>query len=371
MAEAFFWGCFLTILYVYIGYPAIIAGLAFLFPSPNNKGPVEPSVAIIVIAHNEEKTIRRKLENLLSLDYPLENRRIVVVSDASTDQTDKIIGEFSDQDVRLLRMDTQGGKPVALNRVVPTLQEEVVVFSDTRQWWNNDAIRALVSNFAEENVGAVSGELHIEGNGKIGGVEEGVGLYWKYEKFLRKREALFDSTCGTTGCIYAIRKSLFEVIPDDTFLDDFVIPMNVVRKGKRVVFDENAIAIDTPSDTPEHEMRRKIRTLAGNYQAIFRMSWLLKPWKNRLFFQLVSHKLLRLAVPFLMVAIFLLNIALLKHDFYRICFIGQVIFYFLGALPTSPKFRISGTIRAFLLLNLTALIALPVFLTGRQQVVWK
>lgn len=371
MAEAFFWGCFLAILYVYIGYPVIIAGLASIFPSRNKKGPIEPSVAVIVVVRNEEKIIRGKLENLLSLDYPPEKRRIIVVSDASTDQTENIVGEFSDQSVSLLRMDTQGGKPAALNRVIPTLQEEVVIFSDTRQYWNNDAIRALVSNFADGNVGAVSGELHIQADGKSGGVEEGVGLYWKYEKFLRKREALFDSTCGTTGCIYAIRRSLFEVIPNDTFLDDFVIPMNIVRKGKRVVFEANAVAIDGPSETPEHEMRRKTRTLAGNYQAIFRMFWILMPWKNRLFFQLISHKLLRLAVPFWMIGIFFSSALLFEQEFYGACFVGQVFFYLLAFLPASSKLWFIGAIRAFILLNLAALLSLPVFLFGRQRVAWK
>lgn len=371
MAEAFFWGCLLTILYVYVGYPAVIAGLAFLFPSRDEKRPVELSVAVIVVAHNEEKIIRRKLENLLSLDYRPEKRRIVVVSDASTDQTDNIVKEFNDQGVKLLRMEIRGGKPAALNQVIPTLQEEVVVFSDSRQLWNHDSIRALVANFADANMGAVSGELHIQGDGKIGGVEEGVSLYWNYEKYIRKREAIFDSTCGTTGCIYAIRRHLFEPIPDDTLLDDFVIPMNIIKKGKRVVFEEKANAFDRPSETPEHEMRRKARTLAGNYQALFSMPWLILPWKNRLFFQFVSHKLLRLAIPFLMIGIFFLNIVLLEHDFYRICFVGQVLFYLLGALPVSLNFRLTGTIRAFLLLNLTALMALPVFLSGRQRVAWK
>jgi len=371
MAEALFWGCFLIILYVYFGYPALIAGLAFLFPSRINKGPVEPSVTVIVVAHNEEKIIRRKLENLISLDYPPGKRRIVVVSDASTDQSDKIIEEFNGQGVILHRMDNRGGKPAALNRIIPILQDEVIIFSDSRQLWNIESIRALVANFADANVGAVSGELHIHSDQNRSGVGEGVGLYWKYEKFLRKQEALFDSTCGTTGCIYAIRRSLFEVIPDDTLLDDFVIPFNIVKKGKRVVFEEKAIAVDSPSDTTELEMRRKTRTLAGNYQALFRMSWLIVPWENRLFFQFVSHKLLRLAVPFLMIGIFLLNILLLEYDFYRFCFIGQTGFYLLGSLPESPKLRIAGTIRVFLLLNLTALIALPVFLSGRQRVAWK
>lgn len=371
MTEALFWGCFLTILYVYVGYPAIIAGLAFLFPSRNKKGPVEPSVAVIVVAHNEEKIIRRKLENLLSLDYPPEKRRIIVVSDASTDETDKVVGEFSDQGIRLLKMETRGGKSAALNGVIPTLQEEVVVLSDTRQSWNIDSIRALVSNFADENVGAVSGELKIPADGKSGGVVEGVGIYWEYEKFLRKREALFDSTCGTTGCIYAIRRSLFEIIPDDTLLDDFVIPMNIVKRGKRVVFEEKAIAVDTPSESQRHEMRRKIRTLSGNYQAIFRMSWLLLPWKNRLFFQNLSHKLLRLVVPFLMIGLFFSSLLLFEKDFYGVCFVGQAVFYLLGILPPCSKFRFLGAIRAFLLMNLTALLSLPVFLLGRQRVAWK
>jgi len=371
MVKAFFWVCLLTILYVHIGYPAIIAGLALLFPSRNKKKDIDPSVAIVVVSRNEEKYIREKLENLLSLNYPPEKRRIVLVSDCSTDRTEEIATTFAERGVELLRIEERGGKPAALNRVIPALKEEIIILSDSRQLWNGDAVRALVSNFADDNVGAVSGELHIVGDKKGGSVGQGVGLYWKYEKFIRRHEALFDSTCGATGCIYAIRRSLFEAIPNDTLLDDFVIPMNIVKKGKRVVFEENAMAIDAPSDTPEHEMKRKIRTLAGNYQAIVQMPWLLIPWRNRLFFQLVSHKLLRLVVPFLMIAVFLLNIGLMEHYVYRICFVGQVMFYLLGAVPASSRCQVPGAIRAFLLLNLAALIALPVFVAGRQRVTWR
>jgi len=371
MAEAFFWGCFLTILYVYVGYPAIIAALAFLFPSRNKKGPVEPSVAIVVVAFNEEKTIRRKLENLISLDYPPEKRRIVVVSDASTDETDQIVREFNHKGVSLHRMERRGGKPAALNRIVPTLQEEIVIFSDSRQLWNHESIRALVSNFADENVGAVSGELQIHGNGESSSVGEGVSIYWNYEKFIRKREALFDSTCGTTGCIYAIRSRLFEAIPENTLLDDFVIPMNIVKIGMRVVFEEKAIALDRPSKTPEQEMRRKKRTLAGNYQAFFSMPWLFIPWKNRLLFQVVSHKLLRLVLPFLLIGVLFSSLLLFDQRFYRTCFIGQVLFYLLGILPNYSKLSVLGAIRVFILLNVAALIALPEYLFNRQRVDWK
>ncbi len=370
MAEILFWGSAILIVYAYAGYPAAIALLSAIRPMPVRKEPFTPDVTILVIARDEEENIGAKLTNLLGLDYPPDKRSIIVASDASTDRTDDIVRSFAGRGVTLVRMEEHTGKPVILNRLVPAIENEFVVLSDARQLWNADSLKMILANFADSDVGAASGELVI-GPGEEGTFSEGVGFYWRYEKFLRKKEAAYDSTCGTTGAVYALRRSLFDRIPDDTLLDDFVIPMNVVKRGKRVVFEEGAVAIDRPSGGASREMWRKVRTLSGNWQAFFRMPWLFSPRRNRLFFQFVSHKTLRLVVPFLLLILLFSNVALLDRAVYIGFFAAQVTFYLLALLSTRLKTAALSPVKAFVVLNFVAFLALPIYLSGRQKVTWK
>lgn len=260
------------------------------------------------------------------MHYPKERLEIIVVSDGSTDKTNEIIEEFADTGVKLIKFSDRGGKARALNIAAPQARGEIILFSDARQLYNKDAILELVSNFSDKEVGAVSGELHILKKKPVqrldtvekaenendtrseNGVGEGVGLYWKYEKFLRRNESQIDSTLGATGAIYAIRKELFSPIPEDTILDDFVIPMRVVLKGYRIIFEPKARAFDVVAVTSKKEFTRKVRTLTGNYQAFFRMKDLFNPFRNRVFFQLLSHKVFRLLVPYALVLAFISNV---------------------------------------------------------------
>ncbi|MBI5575802.1 MAG: glycosyltransferase family 2 protein [Deltaproteobacteria bacterium] len=370
MFEILFWASALIMAYSFAGYPVLIGMLSSIRPRPVKKGSFTPPVTVIVIAKDEEKNIGAKIENLLGMDYPPRKMKIIVASDASVDRTEDIVRSFSERGVALFRADESKGKPAILNMLIPEIDDEFVVLSDARQKWNKESLRMMMSNFTDPDVGAVSGELVIE-NEDEGTFTEGVAFYWRYEKYLRKCEAAYDSTCGTTGAIYAIRRELFGKIPEDTLLDDFVIPMNVVKRGKRVVFEESAVAFDHPADSSRHEMWRKIRTLSGNYQAYVRFPWLFLPWKNRVVFQFVSHKALRLAVPFLMLALFFANACLLDRDIYAVFFGMQVVFYLLALLSVRLKTRLLSPIKAFVFLNVIAFIALPVYLSGRQKVTWK
>ena len=228
--EILFWLSFLFIFYTYFGYPILLTIISKIWGKSIDKGDYTPQVTMIITAYNEEKYIRNKLENALSMDYPKSKIEIIVVSDGSTDRTDSIIQEFKDNGIRFIGMDKRGGKVQALNAGVSEANGEIIVFSDSRQVYDKDAIRKLMTNFNDKSVGAVSGELHLL-NQNAGNVGEGVGIYWKYEKFLRKMESHLYSTSGATGAIYAIRRELYHPIPNDTILDDVVIPMNAVLKG--------------------------------------------------------------------------------------------------------------------------------------------
>jgi cellulose synthase/poly-beta-1,6-N-acetylglucosamine synthase-like glycosyltransferase len=222
----------------------------------------------------------------------------------------------------------RGGKASALNRGLARATGAVVVFADARQLFETRAIRELAANFADESVGAVSGELILlDAEGRVAG--DAVGLYWRYEKKLRAMESDIHSVPGTTGAIYAIRRSLFEPLPAQTVLDDVVIPMRIVLRGKRALFDPAARAYDTVAASPEIEYDKKRRTLMGNYELLVEMPELLLPWRNPIFVQLLSHKVGRLVIPYCLVALLLSNLFLL-HGFYLLFFACQVVWYLMA-----------------------------------------
>jgi biofilm PGA synthesis N-glycosyltransferase PgaC len=374
--KAIFWSSFLFILYTYFGYPVLLIVVAKLRSKPINKKSFTPSVTMIIAAYNEERTIRDKLENALSIDYPEDKFEIIVVSDGSSDRTGDTVREFSSRGVGLIEMPERSGKAHALNAAVPEADGEIVVFSDARQLYDRNAVCELVSNFNDETVGAVSGELHLI-NQEEGSVSKGLGMYWKYEKLLRKKESQVYSTSGATGAIYAIRKELYRPIHDDTILDDVVIPMRVVLSGYRVVFEEEARAYDSVANTAKEELTRKIRTLCGNYQIFLRMSGLFNPFKNRIFLQFISHKVFRLLVPFALFSMFI-SIAFLPPMLYRIMLTLQICMYMSAIIgyclsKVKPSFigRLFSIPYTLVVLNYAAVAGLYRFIASKQRTTWE
>jgi biofilm PGA synthesis N-glycosyltransferase PgaC len=375
IAEVAFWVGACVVAYTFVGYPCAIAVLARLRPRPVRRGAVRPSVSLLIAAYNEEQTIARKLDNALKVDYPPERFEIVLASDGSTDATCEIASRYEARGVRVLPFPVRRGKPSVLNEAIPQCRGEVVVLGDARQLYELGAIVALVENFADQTVGAVSGELHLA-NRASAGVGEGVGFYWRYEKLIRRSESALDSTVGATGAIYAIRRALFEPIPWDTLLDDVLIPLRIARRGYRVVFEPRAKAFDEVAERPGHEFTRKVRTISGNLQLFVRETWLWSPRQNRLWLQALSHKLLRLAAPFGLAALLAASVALAPADgLFRAALLAQLAFYgaaLIGAIggPASRR-RCFAVPYAFCLLNVTALAAVAAFVGGRQQVTWR
>jgi len=326
-----FWLALAIVGYVYVGYPLLLAVWTRLGSRPVARGLITPSVSIVLVVRNEATVLRARLENLLSIDYPDDLRQIIAVSDGSTDETASILREFEHQvDVVLL---PAGGKARALNAGVAMAEHDVLVFADARQAFAPDALRALVSPLADPRVGGVSGALVLDVEAEAQrGFGDGVGAYWRFEKWLRLQESRIGSTVGATGAIHAMRRSLWRPLPPEAILDDVLAPMRVVLAGFRVVFEDGARAFDCASASAPDEFRRKSRTLAGNYQLLRFEPRLLVPVLNPIWLQFVSHKIGRLLVPYALLVLLAASGTLAVTSwFYAVVFACQVVFYGLAA----------------------------------------
>jgi poly-beta-1,6-N-acetyl-D-glucosamine synthase len=374
-----FWAAMLLLGYLYVGYPLVAWLRARVSPRWHRREPIAPLVTVVVVAHNEAATIGRRIRNLLDLDYPADRLDVVIASDGSTDGTAARARSHVDARVAVRSFVSRRGKGAVLNDVVPAVRGEIVVLADARQRFEPAAVKALVSNFADPSVGAVSGELMLSAGTTATGA--GVGFYWRYEKFIRRQESRTDSTVGATGAIYAIRRALFSPIPANTILDDVLVPMRVVRRGYRVVFDERARAFDGPSATARQEFVRKTRTIAGTFQLFCRERWLLNPFRNRIWFETLSHKVLRLTAPLLQATVLACCIALGDVFLYRLMLLGQSAFYIAAIAgwlqAQSPGSRAAGYLRflavpyAICLVNWATIVAFVRYVTGNQRATWE
>jgi cellulose synthase/poly-beta-1,6-N-acetylglucosamine synthase-like glycosyltransferase len=374
VSRLIFWGSIAAVVYTYVLYPALLVVVARLRPRQVRRGPIRPTVSLLIAAHNEARWIARKLESCLALDYPLDKLEIVVASDGSDDETADIARRYEPRGVAVWAFEHRRGKPSVLNAVVPKLHGQIVVLADARQVFEPGALVALVEQFADPDVGAVSGELVVT-NAAGTAVADGVGFYWRYEKTIRYHESRCDSAVGATGAIYAIRRELFEPIPADTLLDDVLIPMTIVRRGYRVMFEPDAKALDEASTSPAQEFARKVRTIAGNFQLFLRHPWLLHPHRNRLWLQTVSHKALRLLGPMFLLAILVSNSVLYRESFYQVTLALQGLLYLAAGLGWaqgggSRGHRWLSVPYAFCFLNVITVISFFRFVTGRQTVTW-
>lgn len=384
-----FWLSILTVIYVYFGYPLLVYALSLFYKNPRRGEYTYPTLSILISVYNEEKNIENKILSLLSIGYPSDRVEILIGSDGSTDQTDEIIRKFTGiasaapsveprndgggetKCIRFFRQEERKGKPGMLNLLVKEAKGEIIVFSDARQRLDKDSLKELVKNFSDKRVGSVSAELEFEGENTQTG--NGVGLYWKYEKFIRKAESKIGSMLGATGALYAIRKELFPELPKDLILDDVYIPMCIVQKGYRAIFDEKTKIYDKYSKSAKEEFSRKSRTLAGNFQLVMYLKWLLNPFRSPVAWQFISHKFLRLIVPFLLILAFVSNMFILENYFYRLVFILQIVFYTLAffGLIFEHKNRLFDVSYMFCVMNSAAVVGLYKFLTHKQDVLWQ
>jgi poly-beta-1,6-N-acetyl-D-glucosamine synthase len=367
----FFWAAACLVFYTYLGYAAWLWLRARLRPWPVLRAADEPDISIVMVVRNEEQWLNGKLQNLLSIDYPADCCQIVVVSDGSTDRTDSILRTYADNPrVQVLMKQFPAGKAAGLNDAIDLAAGKIVVLTDARQKFEAGAVRVLIENFADPQVGCVSGALML-GDPDSGEAGTGMGLYWRIEKKIRELESESASVVGATGAIYAVRRELLTEVPEGTILDDVYIPMQVARQGKRVVFEPGARAWDSPDLGANREFARKVRTLSGNYQLLQLAPWLLTG-ENPLLFEFISHKLLRLVVPFALALLFVSSM-FLAGLFYRAVLVLQVLFYglsLLAGLPVNrgPLARASDAALTFVVLNAAAAVAFANFLTGRKAI---
>ena len=370
--EVVFWVCLACVAYTYVGYPLCLAARARWRPAPVRRGPYHGRISVILAAHNEEALIGRRVEELSRhLRESGLAGELIVVSDGSSDDTVEIMRRRErGGTIRVLECTENLGKAAALTRAAQAATGDVLVFADVRQTWADDALGRLVENFADPTVGAVSGDLVLEA---APGVLAGVGMYWRFEKWLRRRESLVGSQVGVTGAISAVRHVLFRAIPAGTLLDDVYWPLRVALEGWRVVHDERARAFDRLPAAPRDEFRRKVRTLAGNYQLAARLPATLLPWRNPLWWPWVSHKLLRLAVPWALWGL-LLTSAGLPGAVYQAAFWLQIAAYAVGVVglvpPAGRRSRLLAAGGSFLIVNAAAWLAFWVWILGRTESSW-
>ncbi len=373
-----FWLAAALVGYSYLGYPAWLWLRSRWSPRPVRRGFVDsPAVSAVMVVRNEEAVIARKLENLLTLDYPQAKLDVVVVSDGSSDRTAAILADYARDSevrtrVRILTKPVSQGKAAGLNDAIKLATGEVLLFTDARQQIESGALRFLIENFADPDVGAVSGELML-GDPTSGETGKGMGLYWRVEKIIRELESASGSVVGATGAIYCARRRLLDAspLPEGAILDDVLLPMQIVRQGSRVIFDSRARAWDSPDLGEGREFSRKVRTLSGNYQLLQLAPWLLSS-QNTIRFEFVSHKLSRLAVPFALLALLIASI-FLPQPLYRAALGAQLAFYALSlaaltGVKIGPLSRLADPACTFVILNSAAIVAFINFVTGRKAV---
>lgn len=376
LIELIFWVSAGCILHTYVFYYLTLVVIDRFFPAPKFKQSSSdlPFVSIIIAAYNEEKVIKSRIENCLSLDYPTDRLEIIIASDGSDDKTNDIVRQYKEKGIDLYDYKPRRGKVNVLNRAVEECSHNIIVFSDANTMFKRDAVRNLVRHFADERIGCVCGGLQfVNAHGGKSGVLE--GFYWKYETILKKLIGRRGALLGVNGGIFAIRRELFEKCPSDTIVEDFVIGMKVLQKGYAVVYDPMACALEEATQKFIHEKERRIRIGAGDYQALFRLLPMLNPFKGLSAFAFLSHKVLRWLAPFFMITAFISNALLLEYPYYDLLFAAQCTFYLCAVLGqvlsrTSINIKFLGLCYYFVSMNYALLLGFFRYIRQTQKVAW-
>lgn len=388
--------CLGIVVYTYLGYGILITLLVKIRtlikgPRPTvNDDTYEPMVTLVMAAYNEMGCLPAKLQNSRELDYPADKLQLLFVTEGSTDGSTAYLEALrlgGDKQIDVLGGDERAGKVAAMNRAVTHVKTPLVIFSDANTQLNSRAIRNLVRHFRSDSVGAVAGEKRIEVLDSESAAGSGEGLYWKYESYLKRKDAQLHTVVGAAGELFAVRTNLYETVEPDTLLDDFIISLRIAGRGYRVEYEPDAYALERPSFSIDEEKKRKVRIAAGGFQSIMRLLYLLNVVRyGWLTFQYVSHRVLRWAVtPFCLPLIWLANLALLlpvpatttpTYVFWLVFFIGQCLFYaaaYLGYRLEHRQLRVKALFVPFYFtfMNVCAVLGFLRYLRGNTTGIWE
>jgi cellulose synthase/poly-beta-1,6-N-acetylglucosamine synthase-like glycosyltransferase len=371
-----FWLSFFLLAYVYVGYPILLGLLAKLFPrNHRSQEGFLPSITILISAYNEATVIGDKIENTLRLDYPKSLLEIIVVSDCSSDGTDKIVSEYAARGVRLIRQNVRRGKSCGLNLAVSQARGEVVVFSDANAMYRCDALQNFARHFADPKIGYVVGNAQYLEGLLVSQSARSEGLYGRLEIWLKRKESQFDSVVGGDGAIYAIRRELYSPLLS-TDINDFVNPLQIIARGYRGLFDSSIVCFERAADTFGQEFRRKVRIVSRALNAVRRVPGVLNPLRNpRHFWMLASHKLLRWLGAFFLMSALLASLMQSSEAFYLWAAVGQIAFYLIALTGwrmqgRSQSLKLVSLVFYFCVVNLASLIGCVKCFRGNLSSTW-
>ncbi|TDB59807.1 glycosyltransferase family 2 protein [Arundinibacter roseus] len=381
--EFLFWLSLFIVFFTFLGYGILLYVLVKLRKKLVGKRPIPilaepaPSLTLVVAAYNEEDLIEEKVRNTLALDYPRHALRILFVTDGSSDNTPHLLAKYPE--IITMHSPERRGKIHAIHRVMETIQTELVVFTDANTLLNPQALRTIARHYSDPTVGAVAGEKRVAQE-DVSDATAGEGFYWKYESTLKKWDSELYSVVGAAGELFSIRRELYEPVPADTILDDFMISMLIAQKGYRIIYEPEAYATELSSANIEEELKRKIRIAAGGIQSVVRLRSMLNPFPAPLLtFQYIGHRVLRWTVtPFFMLLAFVLNILLVFETdnwVYGLLLAGQVLFYgaaLTGHILQTRKIKVKALFVPyyFCVMNYAVLAGIARYLRGNQSAVW-
>ncbi len=381
-----FWVSLAIAFYTYLGYGILLYVMVLtrrllkgrrMSPEENIKS--LPGCTLVIAAYNEEDFITEKIENTLALEYPDGLLKLLFITDGSDDKTPGIISKYPQ--ILLLHEKERKGKVAALHRAMDQVNTEIVIFTDANTLLNRDALIKIARHYSDKMVGAVAGEKRIQGEERADAGTAGEGFYWMYESTLKKWDSELYSVTGAAGELFSVRKHLYEPVPNDTILDDFMISMLIAAKGYRIIYVPAAYAVETASENIHEELKRKIRIAAGGIQSILRLKALLNIFRHGLFsFQYISHRVLRWTItPFVLIICFLLNIAIVydtTDQFYILLLASQVLLYgmaFGGYLFEKKKIRFKAFFIPyyFCVMNYAVIAGIKRYITSSQSSAWE
>lgn len=365
-------------LYVYIGYPLVLFFLTKLIANRKIKytDNYYPTVSLLVSCYNEAEVVREKIINSLELDYPKGQLEIFFISDGSDDGTDQIIKEFSDHGIQYVRQEGRLGKTMALNMTVPKTKSEFIVFSDANAMYQPDAIKKLIRNFSDPDIGYVVGAA-LYSDAKDSASAESEETYWQYEMTIKKMESQLHSVVGGDGAIYAIRKELYQEMEQQD-INDFVNPLQIIARGYHGFFDSEAICYEETAGDFNKEAKRKQRIVNRSFRGLMRVKEVLNPFKTGFFsFEVISHKLLRWLIPVFLIIIATGSIFLSYYGlvFFQLLLLCEILFVWLAIIGyiKSTRLKIPALFfypYYFLLVNTYSLIGLWKAILGDIQITW-